>query len=320
MSEKIIRSEKYENLSITNVKDHDMILKISKALSCEDRLLILKSLLSTPKHLSDISQELNIPISSVSRHIDALAEAGLVFISYQPGIKGHTKFCAHQMLGFTILLENDAKTLTESKEYQVELPIGMFSHCHIRPPCGMNSKTSTIEHFDDPRIFFLPTRIQAECLWFDYGFISYSFPSPPKTKELFNEITFSFEACSEAIGYNNDWPSDITVSINDIEVCTFTLSGDYGGRRGRFTPKFWSTTSTQYGVLKEIKVNNKGVFVDNVQTTSSLSFDDLNIYKGNAIKLTISVKEDAEHRGGINIFGKNFGDYQQSLVMTLRKI
>ncbi len=320
MSEKLIRSEKFVNLSVINTQDHDSILKLGKALSCQDRLKILKSLLASPKHLTDLSEELKIPISSVSRHIDALSEAGLVFISYQPGIKGHTKFCAHQMKGFTVLLENDDTLTDEYNDYQVELPIGMFSHCHIKPPCGMNSKTSTIELFDDPRIFFLPTRIQAECLWFDYGFISYSFPSPPKTKEPFNEISFSFEACSEAIGYNNDWPSDITISINDIEICTFTLPGDFGGRRGRFTPKYWPTTSTQFGVLKEIKVNNKGVYIDNFQVSTSLFFNNLNIYKGNAIKLTISVKEDAEHRGGINIFGKNFGDYQQSLVMTLRKI
>jgi predicted transcriptional regulator len=37
----------------------------------------------------------------------------------------------------------------------------------------------------------------------------------------------------------------------------------------------------------------------------------------NRIKLTIGIKEDAVHKGGINIFGKNFGDYPQSIVMTI---
>lgn len=47
-----------------------------------------------------------------------------------------------------------------------------------------------------------------------------------------DEISFSFEVCSETIYYNNHWPSDITVSVNDVEVATFTSPGDFGGRRG----------------------------------------------------------------------------------------
>ena len=32
---------------------------------------------------------------------------------------------------------------------------------------------------------------------------------------------------------------------------------------------------------------------------------------------TIKIKDDAIHKGGINIFGKNFGDFDQSIVLTV---
>ena len=318
MSENIIRSEKFINLSVANPNDHEMIANIGKALSSPDRIKILYSLLSSPKHLSELSQELQIPISSVSRHIDALAEAKLVFVSYQPGLKGHTKFCSHQILGYTVLLENVEQKEFAEEEYVIEMPIGMFTHCLIRPPCGMNGKNSSIEQFDDPRTFFLPSRIKAECLWFDAGFVSYSFPAPPTAKKAFSQISFSFEICSEAIGYNTNWPSDITVSINNVEVCTFVSPGDFGGRRGRFTPKYWPVTSTQFGQLKTVTINEQGVFVDNALHNKNIKFADLKLYDGNAIKLTIGIKDDAVHKGGINLFGKHFGDFSQAIIMTLK--
>ena len=49
-----------------------------------------------------------------------------------------------------------------------------------------------------------------------------------------------------------------------------------------------------------------------------VKFDDLKLYEGSAIKLDIGIKEDAEHKGGINLFGKNFGDYPQAIVMIVK--
>jgi predicted transcriptional regulator len=36
-----------------------------------------------------------------------------------------------------------------------------------------------------------------------------------------------------------------------------------------------------------------------------------------SICLKIQVKEDAEHVGGINLFGEKYGDYPQGIVMNL---
>lgn len=304
-------------LNVDDPNDHERVLKIGHALSSEDRLKIVRSLLDHSMNLSELSEVLGMPISSVSRHIDALADAGLIHVNYQPGLKGHTKFAAMVTNSCTVSFHKPADT-AETREFSVELPVGMFSNCHIKPPCGMTGKDGFIAAFDDPNVFFSPERINAECVWFDTGFISYNFPTEPLRHSVCTEISFSFEICSETVFYNNNWPSDITVSINGIEVATIISPGDFGGRRGRYTPRYWSVKSTQFGMLRKVTINGNGVYVDNVFVHKHVVFDDLKLYDGSAIKLTIGIKEDAVHRGGINIFGRNFGDFPQAIVMTVK--
>ena len=256
-------------------------------------------------------------MSSVSRHIDALNEAQLIFVNYQPGPKGHTKYCSQMVMSYTVSLDAPRMRESQATEFVMEMPVGLYSHCHIKAPCGMTGKDGNLGAFDDPSTFFLPERVNAECIWFDSGFISYNFPKPSNGRDI-SEITFSFEICSETVYYNNNWPSDITVSVNDVEITTFTSPGDFGGRRGHYTPEYWPVTSTQFGILKTISVNAEGLFIDKTLVNSHITVSDLKLAVGNAIKLTIGIKEDAVHRGGLNLFGKNFGDYPQSIIMIIK--
>lgn len=313
----ILTPQKNPTLNVCNDNDHDIIAKMCYALASKERIAILKALLNSSQNLSMLSKMLNIPASSMARHIDALVNGGLINQSFQPGPKGHTKYYAQSILGFTVSLENTEEKPVET-EYVVEMPLGMFSHCHIKAPCGMLGADGPIGGFDNPNRFFSPDRMKAECLWFDSGFISYNFPTDFSHDQTFSEITFSFEICSETIYYNNNWPSDITIFINNTEVVTFTSPGDFGGRRGKYTPLYWPLTSTQFGLLERITVNNDGVFVNNAHVSDKIRFQDLNIYNGIAVKLDIGIKDGAKHRGGINLFGKNFGDYPQAIVMTLK--
>ena len=314
----ILNPIKNFTLSIENEHDHELISKICYALSSKERLMIMKELLNSSQNLSILSKTLNIPVSTMSRHLDTLIDAGLIHQAFQPGPKGHTKYYAQEILGFSISLEKSKEDTCSKPEYVVEMPLGMFSHCHIKAPCGMLGAKEKIGGFDNPNCFFLPDRMKAECIWFDGGFISYNFPTDYPHNRILSEITFSFELCSETQYYNNKWPSDITVYINNKEVVTFTSPGDFGGRRGKYTPLYWPITSTQFGLLKRITVNGKGVFVDNYFTTDLVKFDDLMIYEGSAIKLDIGIKDNAQHKGGINLFGKHFGDYPQAIVMMLK--
>lgn len=313
----VLTPQKNVNLHIDNLEDHELIMKLGRALSVPERLQIMKSLLNATKSVSAISKELDIPVSSVSRHIDVLVEAGLVYVVYKPSLKGHTKYCSQAILEVAVSLELE-KMDEKEKAYTVEMPVGMFSHCHIKAPCGMTGAEGEIGPVDNPKTFFSPDRVHAECIWFDNGFISYNFPVDYPQNRQYSEITFSFEACSETMCYNNDWPSDITVCINGIEVATFTLPGDFGGRRGKYTPIYWPVTSTQFGMLKRIKIDEEGVWIDHVFISNKVKYSQLKIGEGTSVRLDIGIKETAEHRGGLNLFGKNFGDYPQAIVMTIQ--
>ena len=54
-----------------------------------------------------------------------------------------------------------------------------------------------------------------------------------------DQITLSFEISSEAPGVCDNWPSDITFRLNDINIGKWTSPGDFGDVRGMFTPDWW---------------------------------------------------------------------------------
>lgn len=313
----IINADKNFILSIDEPAQHENISRLGRALSSADRLKVLALLQYQPMNLLEISKALDMPISSVSKHIDALAEAQLIFVNYQPGPKGHVKICSKMVMSATVKFDDPPYPENVNKELSVEMPLGQFTGCDITAPCGMAGKKAAIETFDNPNVFFSPERIGAELLWFDHGFITYMFPNHFMKKRNFSAISFSLEACSEAVYYRNNWPSDITVLINDVEIATYTSPGDYGGRRGKFTPDYWPVTSTQFGQLKRFNVTAEGVFDNNVLVNKAVTFNDLALINQPYIKFSIGVKPDAVHRGGINLFGKNFGDFPQSIIMTL---
>ena len=60
-----------------------------------------------------------------------------------------------------------------------------------------------------------------------------------------------------------------------------------------------------------------GTFVDGMKI-SPISLVDLDLENHHSIRLRIAVKADAKHPGGINIFGKGFGNYDQDIVLRLQ--
>ena len=112
------------------------------------------------------------------------------------------------------------------------------------------------------------------------------------------------EICSETSYYDNNYKSDITFSINSIDILTYTCPGDFGGRKGIYTPSFWSVDSTQYGVLITIKVDNFGIYLDGVFLSNSITISNLNLSESNIIKFKIYNKEGCTYPGGFNIFQK----------------
>ncbi len=163
--------------------------------------------------------------------------------------------------------------------------------------------------------FYHPNRHKAEILWFSKGNITYRFPNSIKEHHKVEAVSFSLEICSETLYSRNDWPSDITFWVNGHELLTWTSPGDFGGRRGKFTPDYWFINSTQYGLLKEIKILENGVYLDGLLINPNYTINSLNLEDNKFVEFKIGIKSDAIHKGGINIFGKNFGDHKQSIIM-----
>ena len=168
---------------------------------------------------------------------------------------------------------------------------------------------------DNPHDFFITERFLADLIWFDHGFVSYNFVNKLYNKSL-TKLELSFECCSEITYHREDWPSDISVQLNGKDLLTFLSPGDFGGRRGRYSPKDWFINSTQYGLLYKITVDKNGTYLNNIQINTT-GIDAFQLDTAPHIKVKIGVKEDAVHRGGINLFGKRFGDYDQSIILTV---
>ena len=70
-------------------------------------------------------------------------------------------------------------------------------------------------------------------------------------------------------------------------------------------------------LLKVWKVAEDGSYVDGMHI-SNVTLDQLRLEQARFISVRIGVKENARHVGGINIFGRSFGNYPQDIVLRLR--
>jgi len=303
-------------VSVNNERHHDYIARLGKALSSVERVRILQALSAKPMTQYELSVALGISVTSVSRHLDVLEDARLTFINHKPGPKGHMKLCGLLLLSTEVTYDDPCGIPRGGNVEIIEMPIGLYRECKISAPCGINGADNTIGAFCDPSVFFLPESVNAENLWFETGYVKYYFPLKKSLSE-YALMTLSFEICSECVNYNNDWPSDITLTLNDNEIVTFTSPRDFGGKRGKYTPDWWPVSSTQFGLLKTLTVDKSGVTLDHLPVKTNLTIDSLAPSAAPYLKFGIGVKEDVRHRGGVNLFGKNFGNYPQAIIMTL---
>jgi predicted transcriptional regulator len=310
-------SQKELSYNLLDPRERKPIIALGKALHIEDRLRVLSLIMERPMSQLELSKAAKLPLSSVSNHVNALADAGLIYISYQPAPKGHIKICHPAVTGIRVVF-GSAKQEDAPEGVSYEMPVGLFSDANVAAPCGMAGAEEMVVAVDSPGSFFDSGRAKAELLWFSYGYVTYSFPVEGIDWKKAKELSFSLELCSEAVYYRTIWPSDVTFSVNGVEICLITLPGDFGGRRGVYSPAWWGLSSTQFGVLKKISVTEEGVYVNGLQVNDSVSLSSLHPDSYSSVKLTISVKKDAAHVGGVNIFGHHFGDYPQAIVMGVK--
>lgn len=262
---------------------------------------------------NEIARALNLNYPTVSKHVQVLEQAGLILCEYMPGSQGAQKRCRLRWDKLIFSLETDS--LTEQVE-EIEMAIGMYTLANPSPTCGLASRDGYIGLMDDPQSFLLPERANAQLLWMGSGFVEYIFPNFLPTSVQITQVEVAMEICSEAPDYNNDYPSDITLWINGVEVGTWTCPGDFAGKRGRLNPPWWNDHGTQFGVLKVWSVGTEGSYIDGMRL-SDVTVRDIMVAPQQPVTVRIGNKPDARHVGGFNLFGKGFGNYEQDLLLRL---
>lgn len=292
------------------IKDLMSGLDIFKALSSEIRIQILELLAKNQSlNLNDLANRLNLSNGAITMHIKKLEESGLIEIHTTGGKHGIQKIC--YLNKDTLMVDLRSKDINNL--YEVEIRVGHYSDYQAIPTCGLATKDSIIGDFDDPRYFADPERINSEIIWLTEGFLEYRIPNYLKSNQSFREIQFSLELGSEAPGHCDNYPSDIFFYVNGIEIGSWTSPGDFGDKRGTFNPEWWPPHLNQYGMLKLIRINKEGSFIDGCRI-SDVGLDQIQLDYKSEITFRMAVNEQSVNKRGLTIYGKHFGNYSQDLL------
>ena len=296
-----------------DLSDDEQIEKIGKAISDKVRRKIIKMSTEGSYSVMEIAERLNMPVSTVSFHLKILKEAGFIQILPNPTKRGNEKIISQ----YISLVRMDFRLFHEQKTNlkTLEIPLGSYSDFRVDPPCALADSTGLLIGWDKPEAFYSTKRFNAQLLSFTKGYVEYKVPVFELEGNRLVGFALSLELCSECPMYNNDWKSDITFWLNDVELCTYHSMGDYGDRPGKNTPSFWPANASQYGMLKKIRVGENGTYLDETKV-SDVTISDCNL-SGILIKFRIGIKDDAKYAGGVNIFGHAFGDTDQNIIIEL---
>lgn len=299
-----------------HVKNLDEGLEIFKALGSELRINIIKLLQENHEmNMNELATSLGITNGALTSHIKKLEESGIIQVMTERGSHGNQKVCKVAVDKIVVDVESEENE-EDQNIYNTEVKVGHYSDYEVYPTCGLATSQAIVGEVDDPRYFSHPDRINAGILWFTKGYIEYIIPNLLPSATKIDQITVSLEISSEAPGINNDWPSDISILLNDVKIGTWTSPGDYGDVQGIFTPDWWFQNWNQYGLLKMIVINKKGTFVDGLKI-SDVTINEFNLDYKSTVRFKFEIEEDAKNVGGITIFGSEFGNYNQDIKVRI---
>jgi len=309
----------FEELFIPNqeirIVDAIQDLDIIKALASEQRARILHLLRDASYNVNDLASALGQPQSTVATNVLLLEKCGLIRTELVSAKKGIQKICRGILQEIVVRIPPSKQK--KSDIIQVEMPIGLYASFDASPPCGLCSTESIIGYLDAHDSFLDPNRMKAGLLWFGKGFVEYKFPNNAMYRENpATKLEVAAELSSETPGTDPNCLSDITLWINGVEIGSWTSPGDFGDKRGRLTPAWWKLEGSQYGLMKQWSVTPSGSFVDGVRV-SDVRLEDLDLKAHHSIRVRLGVKDDAVHMGGMNVFGRGFGNYDSDIVMRL---
>ena len=137
---------------------------------------------------------------------------------------------------------------------EVAMPLGLYTSCEVigalRPllAARASSGCSTC-----PTPSSIRTGCRPGCSGSRAASSNTSSPTMPSCQERqIAALEFSMELSSEVPGTSADWPSDITVAVNGKDIGTWTSPGDFGDKRGVYTPDWWKLKGSPVRQAEEL--------------------------------------------------------------------
>jgi len=299
-----------------DLSDTEVVSRVARAMSVPKRLEILRLLgEKNVMSVNEISQTLGIPISSTSIHISILEEARLITCERVSSIHGTMKMCSRCCSSALFHFCQDPPH--RNKQYVQSMPIGAYSQVEaINEPCGLASRMGPIGVYNRPGCFYLPERLDAEILWMKSGSLCYHFAPLPDEHIQPEYLELSFEVCNAAQLDAPVWQSELRVFINGRLLGSGVCSCDREGRRGALNPSWWPDVATQHGELQKWRVTRTGTYLQDVRI-SGVKLQDLQLSDTSRITVLLHVPSDTDGHSGINLFGTEFGDYNQAIRLVI---
>lgn len=286
-------------------------MPLYEALASEVRWNIMSLIADHELNVKDIANRLELSPSIVTMHIRKLEQAGLIGSRRVRQDGGTHKMCFLKQKTIEIELPFASQT---PKIREQRISVGHYTAFEVHPTCGLGTREKEIGIWDDPRYFLDPERVHAAILWFGWGYVEYKMPNFLLADQSAEYIEISMEIASEAPGLRDHWPSDIDFTFNGIPLGTWTSPADFGrAARGRFTPDWWHRNVNQYGLLKTIRIDASGTYMDN-ERMSEVTLGDIKLWEP-FWTIRFAVDEHAVNAGGLTLYGAGFGNHDQDIVI-----
>ncbi|SFD64553.1 Predicted transcriptional regulator [Paenibacillus catalpae] len=288
-------------------------MALYEALASEVRWRIMGFLADNEMSVKEIAAKLELSPSIVTMHIRKLEQAELIGSRRVRRNGGTHKMCFLKHNQVEIELPS-ARSSARIREQTIS--VGHYTAFEVHPTCGLGTREKEIGVWDDPRYFLDPERVHASILWFGRGYVEYKTPNYLVPDQSVEAIEISMEIASEAPGLRDHWPSDITFTFNGNILGTWTSPADFGrAARGKYTPEWWHRNVNQYGLLKTIRIDDSGTYMDG-EKMSEVTTADLHL-SDPFWTLRFAVEEQAVHVGGLTIYGSGFGNHDQDIVIRV---
>lgn len=298
------------------IKSLEEAVPVFKALGSELRVRLIQLLLEHREmNMNELATNLGITNGALTSHVKKLEESGIVTILAEHAGHGNQKVCRVNVDKILVDVIINKENSPENS-YAIDIPVGNYFNYSVFPTCGLSTSQKLIGNVDDPRYFAHPNHVDAQILWFGKGYIDYRIPNMLPANQKIDKLTISFEISSEAPGISSDWPSDITFILNSTKIGTWTSPGDFGDVHGMFTPDWWFPNWNQYGLLKMLEIDKHGTFIDGLKI-SDVNTRQMILTSQDDLVLRFQTMEPAKNVGGITLFGKNFGNYNQDIKVRI---